>query len=226
MNSNFFKVFLKPPNLFLWVVTAGMMSYGAPALAVSGFTGIFDPTFFTLTNTNADGLADDTNAATGSLVLVGGNNESLSPGTTTWVSQPLAQSGTISFTTSFAGEPVIYGSGGDRGGYLINGVPTYLVTFDGDSNPVPSLAVTAGQTFGFVVDTADNTGGPGVFFIDNFDFTPAPTPVPLETDALPMLVGLSFLGIGIWFKRRQWQKNNQHSPQSAPPEINHDVNLP
>ena len=59
--------------------------------------------------------------------------------------------------------------------------------------------MTAGQTFGFIVETANNTGGAGILTINEFDFTPSsppnppPNPSPIqvpENDTIPVVVSL------------------------------------
>ena len=173
---------LKPSSSFLLatVATAAVVGFHSPALAI-GFNGIFAPGNFTPANSNADGSVDTANAVSGTVVLTGGNNDSFTSGTTTWkTSSAIAQGGTVSFSWSFAGENVVYNASvGDRGGYIIDSTPTYLGFQDGDSGSVPSLSLTTGQTFGFIVETANNTGGAGVLTITDFNFTPEPIPEPL-----------------------------------------------
>lgn len=195
MNTSFVSR-LKPSRSFLLatVATAAVVGFHSPALAL-GFAGIFAPGNFTLNNSNADGSVNDTNAATGTVVLTGGNDESLASGTTNWIAGPITQGGTVSFAWSFAGESVPYTpvTAGDRGGYIINNTPTYLGVQDGDNYYVSSLSLTAGQTFGFIVETANNTGGAGVLTITNFNFTPEQIPDPPEQIPEPSTI----LGNGV-----------------------------
>lgn len=194
--------------LLATVTTAAVFGFHFPALAVSGFTGIFAPGNFTLTNTNAnDSSVNTTNAASGTIVLTGGNNNSLKFGITKWkTTSAITQGGTVSFAWSFAGENFPYnGFVGDRGGYIINNIPTYLGVQDGDHGFIPSLSLTAGDTFGFTVKTANNTGVAGVLTITDFNFTPThipdpPTQIP-EKDPIPVIIGLSFFFAGGWLKR-------------------------
>ncbi|CAO4997886.1 PEP-CTERM protein-sorting domain-containing protein [Microcystis aeruginosa] len=200
MNTSFVSR-LKPSRSFLLatVATAAVVGFHSPALAL-GFTGIFAPGNFTLNQSNADssvpnGSVDTTDAATGTVVLTGGNDESLASGTTNWIAGPITQGGTVSFDWSFAGESVPYtpGAAGDRGGYIIDGTPTYLGFQNGDNYYVSSLSLTAGQTFAFVVETANNTGGAGVLTITNFNFTPEQIPEPPEQIPEPSTI----LGTGV-----------------------------
>ena len=117
---------LNPASIFL-LATAAAVSFPVPSLGVSGFTGVFAPTNFTLNNNDAaDGSININNAASGTVILTGGNDDSFNLGTTTWITSiPLTQGGTVSFAWSFAGEQF---PDSDRGGYIINGTPTYLAT--------------------------------------------------------------------------------------------------
>lgn len=200
MNTSFVSR-LKPSRSFLLatVATAAVVGFHSPALAL-GFAGIFAPGNFTLNQSNADssvpnGSVDTTNAASGTVVLTGGNNDSFASGTTNWIAGPITQGGTVSFAWSFAGESVPYTpvTAGDRGGYIINNTPTYLGVQDGDNYYVSSLSLTAGQTFGFIVETANNTGGAGVLTITNFNFTPEQIPDPPEQIPEPSTI----LGTGV-----------------------------
>jgi hypothetical protein len=87
---------------------------------------------------------------------------------------------------------------GDRAGYLVNGTATYLALQDLNFGGPQTVNLLAGQTFGFIVDTADNTGSAGVFTVSNFNAIS----VPIEGDALPVVASVAFFGVGMWAKRR------------------------
>jgi hypothetical protein len=184
----------------LVIGAAASLGFQTSAEAINTFTGAFAPTQFTLTNINADGSVNTTNAASGTVVLTGGNNNdpSFNPGATTWISNLITPETTVSFSWSFEGDSFLFEDGGDRAGYVINGARTFLAFQDGDLGNIPSLTVPSGQTFGFIVETANNSGTRGVFTVTNFHATP----VPLETDALPIVFSAAFLGGGLWLKRR------------------------
>ena len=75
---------LNPASIFL-LATAAAVSFPVPSLGVSGFTGVFAPTNFTLNNNDAaDGSININNAASGTVILTGGNDDSFNLGTTTW----------------------------------------------------------------------------------------------------------------------------------------------
>jgi len=73
-----------------------------------------------------------------------------------------------------------------------------LALQDGDAHKKETFNLPVGQTFGFIVDTADNGGSAGEFTVSNFNATP----VPFESDALPVVVSLALFGVGVWAKRR------------------------
>jgi hypothetical protein len=196
------------------LTTAIALLTPAAALAITGFTGVYDPSNFTFTPTpSGAGVPGNdlvtTGAAAGTVTLFSPDDSSNGLGNTAATSDwtiPITpdRAGTISFDWSY--EPFDPGIGDDSAFYLLNGTPFPLATNDGTFNPqsstsTTSLTVADGDTFGFRVSTESNGGGPGAFSVSNFDFTPA-TPVPFESDALPFLVGLSFLGAGVWLKRR------------------------
>ena len=63
--------------------TLGIMSTLPSQATAFSFTGDFEPSKWTLTNINADGSVDTTNAPLG-IILTGGDNGSNLPGTTDW----------------------------------------------------------------------------------------------------------------------------------------------
>jgi len=88
----------------------------------------------------------------------------------------------------------------DRFGYLLNGSFTQLARNDSQGSGSSQFSVLDGDTFGFRVFTVDNIVGPGVATISNFS---APVPVPLETDALPVVGAAAFMAGGIWWKKKR-----------------------
>ncbi|MFN5515093.1 MAG: PEP-CTERM sorting domain-containing protein [Cyanobacteriota bacterium] len=199
MNGSRFSALLRS-TLTLPVIAGAALGVGSPALAITSFVSPFAPTDFTLTNTpTGDGTVNTVNAASGEVILTGSNNDSLSSSSTTQTTGAIAQAYTITFAWSFAGDDTPYdGDTGDQAGYLVNGVATYLANVNDQSGGPVIVNLLAGQTFGFIVDTAENTGSAGVFTVTNFDATP----VPLESDALPIFISLAFLGGGLWVKRK------------------------
>lgn len=140
--------------------------------------------------------------------MIGGNDQSITEGTTTWINNNLIPpewvGGTVFFSWRFDSDDDR--SLSDAAGYIVNGTFQEIANQDNSKGtvPPPRLSLMGGQTFGFFVKTADNTGGVGRLTISDFGFDPAP--VPLETDALPVVVSLLFLGVGVWFKQRNGKK--------------------
>jgi hypothetical protein len=153
-------------------ITLGILSTLPNKAIAFSFTGPFAPSNWTLTNTNADGSVDTTNASTGTIVLTGGNNGSNLPGTTDW---------TISIDAS-------------RAGNILNGVYTPLATQDGDFSAAPvSLNVNIGDVFGFRAATDTNSDGPPVFTV--FAVPTVPVPEPSSIVGLLAVVGLGAISL-------------------------------
>ncbi|MBJ7901108.1 MAG: hypothetical protein GC158_14590 [Cyanobacteria bacterium RI_101] len=197
-------------SLFL---TLGAM----PALAISGFAGPFAPSNFTFRsdpseagNVGAD--LNTTNAASGEVTLFGPDDAFNSLGTTSTYSEwtitiDSTRAGSVSFGWQYYNE-FDTTVGNDGGGYVLNGTYFELVSNSNlnqdPNNPQISAApvvlnLVAGDTFGFRASSLTNTGGEGVFTVTNFHATP----VPLETDALPVIISAGFMGGGVWLKRRK-----------------------
>jgi len=131
--------------------------FAAPATA--GFLFDFAPqSAFTLTNTNADGSV---NVSAGSVILTGGNNLSLEPGTTDYVATATS-SGLVNFDWSYSS---LDSPGFDFAGYLLAGNFVSLADTDGE-NGTGTFSVVTGESFGFRVGTADNSGEPGVLTVN------------------------------------------------------------
>lgn len=135
---------------------------------VSGFEGAYDPINWTLTNNNADGFVDITDAPN-SITLTGGNNQSFRLGITSLtISAPVE--GSVSFDYD-------YNSLDDDGaffdpfGFLLNGNFIQITDDSGADNQTGgfSLGVNQGDIFGFAIQTLDNSFGPGVVKISNFE---------------------------------------------------------
>jgi len=120
---------------------------------------------FTLTNTNADGSVIK---QTTGFIITGGNNGSGQPGTTDLVALATG-TGMVQFQYSYASLdlPTF-----DFAGYLLNNSFFSLADTDGQAGK-SMFPVSAGQSFGFRVGTADNTGEPGILTV-----TSGASPVP------------------------------------------------
>jgi hypothetical protein len=173
--------------------------------ALPGFTGGYDFNNFIFSNNgaNTDGSVNTINAATGTVILTGGDNGSGDPGTTDWVI-PIDlvlnpnQEGSGSFDWSYESLDI---PGNDEAGFLINNVFSFLSNTDGDSSIVfGKVNFTVDNTFtslGLRVSTFNtvngnaNTGGAGVLTISNFNFVP----VPFEFSPALGLVSLGALAV-------------------------------
>ncbi len=182
--------------------------------AKASFVGYYDVNLgnWTLMNSGdplTDGSAAPANG-NGSLVLTGGNDGSGNPGATTFlIAAPTT--GFVSFdwvyTSNDSSTPVCGPSFDqicDTGGYRLGSTFTYLAddtsaSTTGWSGTVAPFSVTAGQVFGFEVDTSDNTFEPGILTISNFN---APAAVPEPGTAVLLFVGIALtIGTQRWKKR-------------------------
>ena len=151
------------------VVLTGTTSF----ITSSGFTGAFAPANWTFANTNANGSVNTTSAPA-SIALTGGNNGSGSAGNSNYTIVVPA-SGNISFNWNYSTSD---GANWDRPRILINGTPTILSGYNTSGATSQSgtmtVPVTAGQTFGFNMNTLDNSFGAATVTISNFNATATP----------------------------------------------------
>ena len=188
---------------------AAVLSFGLGEAAFAvGFSGSYDPANWTLTNDNADGYVDTSNAP---LVIVetGGDNSSVQFGQTSYTTTAAA-SGLVSFDwdySSFDSDGAFW----DPFGILLNGVFTQLSEDNGPSDPANlfdnqngsySFNVSEGDIFGFAIQTVDNIFGRATVEISNFN---APQNIPEPGT----VVGLLAVGLGgTVLRRRQEQSKN------------------
>ncbi|MFN5513448.1 MAG: hypothetical protein ACK5CA_01490 [Cyanobacteriota bacterium] len=116
------------------------------------------------------------------------------------------QADAITFSWLFESAGLV---GAQSAGYVVNSTYTPLViasgAVDSEGNPIPipsvapfTLTVNTGQTFGFRFSAVQDSSSEGYFDITNF----SAQPVPLETDAIPVVAGALFFGAGVWVKRK------------------------
>jgi hypothetical protein len=170
--------------------------YTLPSQATAfSFAGDFEPSKWTLTNINADGSVDTTNAPLG-IILTGGDNGSNLPGTTDWTI-PINSASEISFDWSYF---TLDTPGFDSAGFLLNGIYTPLAILDGDfSTSAVSINVITGDIFGFRAATSSNSDGPPVFRVYSFRNSSSAAAVPEPSTILGAVMGLGF---GVFFKRK------------------------
>ena len=179
-----------------------------PQLKAS-FIQAYDLSQFTLTNTNADGTAMSPDGGL-SLILTGGNNGSGLSGTTDFV-MVATLGGLISFDYTYSAcsqTDICDTPGFDFGGYLLNTNFTQIADTTGMSGAV-SFGINPGDTFGFRVGTADNTGEPGILTISNFSGPEGASGVPEPTTA-PVICLIA--GVAIW--AQFWRSRNRKSRET------------
>ncbi|MFM7438450.1 MAG: hypothetical protein ACKO2V_07580 [Snowella sp.] len=119
----------------------------------------------------------------------------------------VSRAGDLQFSWSFNSQEV---AGIHSAGYILNGVYQSQVTStgetDGNGDPITIISTTPvtvsvkdGDTFGFRFLAEANTNSSGIYTVNNFSATTA-TPVPFETDTLPLIGSTVLFGIGIWAK--------------------------
>ena len=166
---------------YIPVCAALMLCLGWTEKAKADFVGYYSLSNFLLTNTTANGSATTPDSGQ-TLVLTGGNTGSGLFGQTDFtIVAPV--SGLVQFSYSYfssdlssIGAPWGCGPGNalgcDDAGYLLNGTFHQLaddVNQVSAATPVTiSFSVTAGQTFGFRVETLDNLDEPGILTIKSF----------------------------------------------------------
>jgi hypothetical protein len=181
-------------------------------MALTGFTGAYATSSWTLTKNSStnqlsttlqkndgsfaslDGDVDTFNAVSGSIDLYGSNTNSGNSSNTDWTI-PVTSAGTVSFDWSYFSQDT---AGNDIAGYLLNGTFNVLATTDGQFSTLPvTFSVSSGNTFGFRVLTTNNTGGQGIFTVNNFNVQV----VPWEFSPT---MGLGILGLNVLY--RQWRQ--------------------
>jgi hypothetical protein len=166
-----------------------------------GFQSEYDPANWTFTNTNADGSVNTSNAPT-SIALTGGNNGPVNSGIT-YYTIIAAGDGIVTFDWSYV-------TSDGRGSFfdplvlLLNGTPTQQLTDNNgglNQTGTNSFSVSAGDTFGFGIETLDNMQGAASTTFSNFSVPSAPAAAVPEP--MTILGTVTALGFGAAFKRRQ-----------------------
>jgi hypothetical protein len=154
--------------------------------AKADFIGYYALSNFTLTNSVANGSVMTPDGGQ-SIVLTGGNNGGGNFGTTN-LTIFAASSGLIQFNWSYSsidpsssGQPNMgcglgFAGSCDDAGYLLNGTYFQLADDIHQGSGVQNFLVTAGESFGFRVETLDNTGGPGILTVSAFTAPAVPEP--------------------------------------------------
>jgi hypothetical protein len=177
-----------------------ILALSAPARAITfGFTGDYAPSNWNLTNSNADGLVDISNAPN-SITLTGGNNGSNSFGRTTYSitnTKPVPVNISFNWLYSTQDGPVW-----DR--FDVNQNGSYTTIANSNAGGTYTTLIPNGNTFGFSIATLDNIFGRGSVTISNFS---AATPVPFESNAAP--AGMAIVFGAFMLQRRLQQRSAQ-----------------
>jgi hypothetical protein len=145
-----------------WDVTGTMPA--APCSNVTGFTGAFDPSNWTLTNTNG---GNGGVTATSSTVFLVGSDTGIYGSSFTDYTVTVPCNGVINFTWDYS--TADFASFWDPFGYSVNGVFTPLTSGSGTTEQgTASVNVLAGQTFAFTIYSTDNNFGAGVSLNSSF----------------------------------------------------------
>ena len=163
------------------------------SVAHAAFDGDYALDNWTLT-TGGDGSVSPSSGSASSITLTG--NSSPDPGFTDYTVGVTA-SGTLSFDWTYSSTDL---ATFDTGGYVLNGARTDLALgFPSAIAMTVSIAVNAGDIFGFYVESFDGIGDPGILTVNNFNAPPAVVPVPAAAWLFGSALGL----FGLSSRRRQ-----------------------
>jgi hypothetical protein len=199
----------KAPRRVLWSTLILGLLLAAPAKA--GLLGYYALGNWTLTNTPfTDGFVTSPDDGL-SMIITGGNSGSGLPGTTDFFISALA-AGIVRFDYSYSSldvlppgcDPVAC----DDAGTLLNGVFTLRADDLQQRFGTAIFSVRQGDLFGFRVETADNSGEPGVLAISNFS-----APVP-EPGNLPIVMVATIAAI--WAGRRKTKALTPSAERGCP----------
>lgn len=191
------KSFNPPPAALVGAVslTALSLAFSDPAAAIqiiNGFNGPYNVNNWVFNANGGDGSVNNTGAPN-SITLTGNNNGTGGIFTNFTINLPAG--GQITFDYVYnTGDPEY-----DSFGILFNGNYIFIANQDGDTGSFSIFGAEQGDSFGFSIDGNDGCCGRGNATISNFS---APAPVPLETDALPIVISSAFMAGGLWLRRR------------------------
>jgi len=172
-------------------IAAVAIPVAAKAQEPDTFSGPYAPASWSFSNTGGSTNGNvNTAGAPASITLTGG---SAGPGAgTTNFTHAAVASGLVTFNWTYSSTDTgTY----DGANFLLNGVTTLLANNATQGSGTFSIAVNAGDIFGFQVFSTDNFAGPGVLTVSNFN-----APVP-EGSTLALLA-LGAVGV-VMVVRRQ-----------------------
>lgn len=148
-------------SIWLFCAAVALGSILAPQARAS-FMGYYDfnGSNWTVSSTS-DGFAFTGDDLT--VEVIGGDDGSGVPGTTTaLVTAPAAGTVQFDYVYNSLDSPTF-----DSAGYVLNGAYNQFADTDGELGTI-TFSVNSGDSFGFEVWTADNTGEPGILTVNNF----------------------------------------------------------
>jgi uncharacterized protein YhjY with autotransporter beta-barrel domain len=161
-NQSLFPISLK----LLVAVCTPFLLYSNPANAETGFSGLFAPSNWTLTNQNANGFVNSS-LAPASISITGGDNQSFQPGSTQFkINTPI--SGSYSFKWIYTTKDV--GSVYDPFYFIKNNQSIQLTSDNGGLSQVGTYTFNADTSdqFGYEIKTVDNIVGASTVYIVDF----------------------------------------------------------
>jgi MYXO-CTERM domain-containing protein len=164
------------------------LAAGAAALVAGSGSAHAAFTFY-----NDDG-GDGTLSGSYPAFTITGSNDGSGNDDTAFYVQTFAAATTVVFTWQYESFDTA-GTNYDPAGWILDGVETQLSVDGGPGTPSSgsfTVAVGAGQTFGWYVHSLDSLGGAGLLAV-NQDLPPPPPPVPEPQEAALMLAGLAAL---------------------------------
>jgi len=185
----------------LSVTLLGSLTLGATeAKAIDLFTGPYAPSNWTTDQTATGTVTQDTSSLT--MTLTSGSQSNYID---RMITIDQTRAGQLTFNWNFLS---LETANIQSVGYVLNNAYTTLAYSSGeliDFEPVPqsgtgTVNVAAGDSFAFRIQVERDSSSAGEYSITNFNATHDATPVPWETDTLPLIGSTLLFGLGIWAK--------------------------
>ncbi|MFM5888029.1 MAG: hypothetical protein ACKOQS_07030 [Dolichospermum sp.] len=175
-----------------------ILALSAPARAIIGFTGDYAPSNWNLTNSNANGSVNTSNAPN-SITLTGSNNQSGGFGITTY---SITNTKPVPVNISFNWLYSTHNNSNIWDWFAVNQNGSYTtIAISNNAGGTYTTLIPNGNTFGFSIATSSNFSPRGSVTISNF----SATPVPFESNAAPAGMAIVF---GAFFVRRKLQQRS------------------
>jgi hypothetical protein len=194
LSSNFRQNWVS--SSLLSVTLLGSLTLRATEAKAFGFTDAYAPNNWTTEQTATGTVTQDTSSLT--ILFTSGNQND-------YIDQRITinEAGQLSFNWNFVS---LETANIHSVGYFLNNVYTTLAYSSGelsDFEPVPqsgtgTVNVAAGDSLAFRIQAELESSSAGEYAITNFNATP----VPFETDTLPLIGSTVLFGLGIWAKSK------------------------